>query len=649
MCSLYSPPESSKYYSDELWDELKTDILYLTTDNTPFLLIGDINARTGEMSEFTCSDNLNFNYSPARSVIESKRKNCDKVTNNKGLKLIDICKCYDMQIANGRFIGDHWGNFTHHNKNKGESTVDLAVISDNLFSLTDDFKVLPQTVYSDHCKIVLTIGNLRKVLAAATTSYQWLNKNNEYKWNNDTKIFTNSFNSPSIKNMLSDCKQTLDAGLIDSSGRLIQQIFNEAAAKSLEVQKQQKSKPKREKNKHPKKWFDDECLKLKNRANKLAILKHKNPWNKNLLQTHKSALKEFKKLCNSKKKHFWREEISKLDQSMDNNTRFWKIWKGLGENKTYNHLPEDTDGQEWENHFKNLFTKQNGNIDDTLEKIDMPISHELKKTFTMAELQSTIKCMNNKKAVGPDCIANEFLKLAPKELLGHILRILNLSIKNGIVPTTWCLDLISPIHKEGPKSNPSNYRGICIMNSLLKVLCSLLNARLTAYSETHKLINNEQIGFQKISRTSDHILSLKTLVNKYVIDKKGKKLYACFVDFKNAFDSVWHEGLFRKLENKGINGNFLALLKSIYCKTKCAVKINNKTTQFFKYEKGVQQGNPLSPLLFNLYVNDIFQEITNQNPVSLDDIHNFNALMYADDLIIFSTSTEGPPKKFQLP
>ena len=74
------------------------------------------------------------------------------------------------------------------------------------------------------------------------------------------------------------------------------------------------------------------------------------------------------------------------------------------------------------------------------------------------------------------------------------------------------------------------------------------------------------------------------------------------------------------------------------------MKVNNRTTNYFKYEKGVPQGNPLSPILFDLYVNDIFETIVNQNPVSLDDTHNFNALMYADDLIIFSTTTDGLQK-----
>ena len=80
----------------------------------------------------------------------------------------------------------------------------------------------------------------------------------------------------------------------------------------------------------------------------------------------------------------------------------------------------------------------------------------------------------------------------------------------------------------------------------------------------------------------------------------------------------------------------LKLIKNIYGKTKCAVNINNKTTNFFNYDKGVQQGNPLSPLLFNLYINDIFDILKNGGSLNLDNQQNFNALMYADDLIIMS-------------
>ena len=180
------------------------------------------------------------------------------------------------------------------------------------------------------------------------------------------------------------------------------------------------------------------------------------------------------------------------------------------------------------------------------------------------------------------------------------------------------------------------------MNSLLKLLCSIMNDRICKHIEENNLIKVEQIGFQKKNRTTDHILTLKAIINKYVYDSK-KKVYACFVDFKKAFDSVNHKALFHKLERNNINGNFLNLLKNIYKHSNCAVKLNNKLTQFFNYERGVIQGNPLSPTLFNIYVNDLITKIeeTNNDPVTLDGIKPISTLMYADDLIIMSTSKTG--------
>ena len=95
--------------------------------------------------------------------------------------------------------------------------------------------------------------------------------------------------------------------------------------------------------------------------------------------------------------------------------------------------------------------------------------------------------------------------------------------------------------------------------SLLKVLCRIMNNRLVEYVEISNLINHGQIGFRKSSGTTDHAFTLKRLINKYVFDNK-KKLYSCSIDFKKAFDSIWHKGLFNKLEINNINGKFLDVL-----------------------------------------------------------------------------------------
>ena len=149
ICAIYSQPKNSDYYSEEIWEEIECDIINPTDDDprnpSLFCIIGDMNGRVGVESEFVSTDTFNDNIvSPTRNASETTRRNCDKVKCRVGEKIIHLCKSYDLQIANGRFPGDLFGNFTHHNKNKGQSNVDLALISDALMSHIEYFKILPQ-------------------------------------------------------------------------------------------------------------------------------------------------------------------------------------------------------------------------------------------------------------------------------------------------------------------------------------------------------------------------------------------------------------------------------------------------------------------------------------------------------------------------
>jgi hypothetical protein len=75
------------------------------------------------------------------------------------------------------------------------------------------------------------------------------------------------------------------------------------------------------------------------------------------------------------------------------------------------------------------------------------------------------------------------------------------------------------------------------------------------YTKQENIIHPSQIGFMPGNRTADHILTLKTLPDKYVKQHKKKNIYACFVDFKKAFDSIWHDGLLLKLLENKIGGD----------------------------------------------------------------------------------------------
>ena len=173
----------------------------------------------------------------------------------------------------------------------------------------------------------------------------------------------------------------------------------------------------------------------------------------------------------------------------------------------------------------------------------------------------------------------------------------------GHVPKEWCCGLITPIYKKGSKLDPDNYRGNCVMNALLKVLCLIMNQRLQAFLTKNNerlqafltknnTIDRAQIGFMPKSRTTDHIFTLKTLCNKYVKDKNGGKLFACFVNFKKAYDSIWNEELFHKLITNQVNGQFLNIIQIMYKNSSSSVKLRNRFTQFFLCSKDLRQGCP---------------------------------------------------------
>ena len=206
--------------------------------------------------------------------------NRDKQTCKVGEKIIGMCKSYDMQIANGRAKGDFLGNFTHHNKNTGQSTVDLALISDTLYPSIENLMVLPQPIYSDHCKIVLTIKNIKQN-EIKQDSYKWLDRTSEYKWdkNDSPQKYVNALTSIQLNETINNCRQRIEAGLIESAGKSLQKIFQEAANLSLEIKTSRKRSSRKQSSKKQKKWFDKDCIKLKSLVNKVSNSKHKQPWN----------------------------------------------------------------------------------------------------------------------------------------------------------------------------------------------------------------------------------------------------------------------------------------------------------------------------------------------------------------------------------
>ena len=283
-------------------------------------------------------------------------------------------------------------------------------------------------------------------------------------------------------------------------------------------------------------------------------------------------------------------------------------------------------------------------MENLLDMEGIPNFSELDFQITEREIRKTVQTLKNGKSVGLDLIQNEMIKYGIDNLLTPLAKLFNLVLSSSHYPSAWAKGRIISLHKKGDASDPSNFRGITISSCLGKLFNTILNKRLNSYLEKNNLLSDYQIGFRKNHRTSDHMLILKTLIDKY---KKGKKpLYIGFVDFMKAFDTVWHHGLFHKILKTGISNLFYKIIKSMYSKVSLTVQVGENITPFFASTVGVRQGDNLSPSLFNLFVNDL-PHIFDPKCASpnFGDIP-IPCLLFADDLLIFSESKEGFQQAF---
>ena len=123
---------------------------------------------------------------------------------------------------------------------------------------------------------------------------------------------------------------------------------------------------------------------------------------------------------------------------------------------------------------------------------------------------------------------------------------------------------------------------------------------------------------------------------------QNKKVFASFIDLRKAFDTVWREGLFYKLIKAEIPAKLFQIVHSMYKDTKYRIKFRSGIFKEFPSMCGVKQGYILSPLLFNLFINDLVKslEASGCDPTIVNGL-SINSLLYADDIILLSDSKEG--------
>ena len=277
-------------------------------------------------------------------------------------------------------------------------------------------------------------------------------------------------------------------------------------------------------------------------------------------------------------------------------------------------------------------------IDENRNKI----FNELNYSIREQEIVEAVKHLKQGKSAGVDGILNEMFRSGISALIVPLKKLFDTVLTKGHFPSNWRENTLTPLYKnKGDHSDPKCYRGIAVAASISKLFLTILQQRLQKYVYNNTLIPDCQIAYKKGSATSDHILTLKNIIDKYIHRASKCRLFVCFVDFRAAFDTVWRKALLYKLTKIGVCGNFFNVIESMYSTVFYRVKLNGTLSSRIPSNVGVKQGCVLSPLLFNLFISDlpdIFSDYC--DPVNLNGV-NLNCLMFADDLVLISESHTG--------
>ena len=127
-----------------------------------------------------------------------------------------------------------------------------------------------------------------------------------------------------------ECQQYLDAGLVGPATKKLNELFTKAADATLKTKATRKTTPCKFKHKaKPKKWFDEECRLHRNKSRKLAIQKQQNPNDIDIRRLHSAALKDYKKICATKKLSFEQHQIQEMEKTGGDCKEFWKSFIAL--------------------------------------------------------------------------------------------------------------------------------------------------------------------------------------------------------------------------------------------------------------------------------------------------------------------------------
>ena len=242
--------------------------------------------------------------------------------------------------------------------------------------------------------------------------------------------------------------------------------------------------------------------------------------------------------------------------------------------------------------------------------------------ISVADVKKEIRKLDPRKSTQNTDIPVRILKQSSDIFGNYICDFFNECVDKGVFPSILKNANITPVFKKGFRGSTENYRPVSIFPVISKIFEKLLSKQIIIYMD--KFLSKYQCGFRK-GYNAQHCLL--TMIEKWkkVVDN-GNVFGALLTDLSKAFDCLPHDLIIEKLNSYGFNLTALNLIHNYLTKRKQRAKINHSYSVWEDILFRVPQGSILGPILFNIFLSELF--------LIADDI---DIASYADDNTIKNT------------
>ena len=277
------------------------------------------------------------------------------------------------------------------------------------------------------------------------------------------------------------------------------------------------------------------------------------------------------------------------------------------------------------NAFSSVFVKEpHGPLpQDCYETCEQSIDNLIISEF---DVYNELKSVDIYKSFGPDNVHPKLLRsLADNPSFVQCLtKLYSKCISNRCIPKIWKMANVVALHKKDSKLEPLNYRPVSLTCILCKIYEKFIRRHILNFVEGR--INVNQHGFvNKKSCFSNLLETVDAVINML---ESGCPVDIFYFDFSKAFDSVPHYRLLTRLENYGIKGSTLDIIRDFLSGRLLRTSVRGNYSSLKEVLSGVPQGSVLGPLLFVLFINDLPDHVKNV------------AKLFADDLKLVANASE---------